>query len=60
MSVAPWRTAGVGTTPRAVTAYGGAILLRDVMSAVGLVDEVDANLGLKQRTRGLTDGQRAR
>ena len=57
MSVAPWPTAGVGTTPRAVTAYGGATLLRDVMTTVGLVDEVDANLGLKRRARGLTEGQ---
>src|SRR5262249_3897922 len=57
MSVAPWPTVGVGTTSRAVTAHGGATLLRDVMSAVGLVEEVDANVGLKQRGRGLTEGE---
>ena len=57
VSVTPWPTAGVATTSRSVTAYGGATLLRDVMSAVGLVEEVDANVGLKQRARGLTEGE---
>ena len=57
MSVTPWPTAGVATTSRSVTAYGGATLLRDVMSAVGLVGEVDSTVGLKQRARGLTEGE---
>ena len=57
MSVAPWPTVSVATTSRAVTAHGGATLLRDVMSAVGLVETVDATVGLKQRARGLSEGQ---
>jgi hypothetical protein len=57
MSIDPWPTVDVGTTSRAVTAHGGATLLRDVMSAVGLVGEVDATVGLKLRARGLSEGQ---
>jgi len=40
-----------------VTAYGGAVLLRDVMATLGLVGEIDATLGLKKRCRGLSEGQ---
>jgi Transposase DDE domain group 1 len=47
----------VGTTRRAVTAHAGAVLLRDVMQVVGLVSTTDACLGLKQRARGLSEGQ---
>lgn len=47
----------VGTTRRAVTAHAGAVLLRDVMEVVGLVSTTDACLGLKQRARGLSEGQ---
>jgi DDE family transposase len=57
VSVDPWPIVGVGTTARAVTAHGGAVLLRDVMSAVGLVDEVDAAVSVKIRDRGLSEGQ---
>lgn len=57
MSVAQSPSVTVGTTQRAVTAYGGAVLLRDVIAALGLVSEVDATLGLKQRRRGLSEGQ---
>jgi hypothetical protein len=47
----------VGSTARSITSYGGAVLLRDVMSAVGLVTTVDETVGLKQRARGLSEGQ---
>jgi hypothetical protein len=57
VSVDPWPSVGVATTSRAVTAHGGAVLLRDVMSAVGLIDEIDGALVLKQRARGLSEGQ---
>lgn len=57
MSVHPWPAVGVGTTSRAVTAQAGAVLLRDVMSAVGLVDEVGTWVSLKSRARGLSEGQ---
>jgi hypothetical protein len=45
----------VGTTDRAVTAYGGAELLRETARAVGLAEEVAACLSLKQRARGLSE-----
>lgn len=57
MSVAQQPTVTVGTTQRAVTAYGGAVLLRDVMATLDLVGEVDATVGLKKRCRGLSEGQ---
>ena len=57
VSVAQPPTVTVGTTQRAVTAYGGAVLLRDVMATLDLVGEVDATLGLKKRCRGLSEGQ---
>jgi hypothetical protein len=47
----------VGTTRRAVTAHAGAVLLRDVMDAVGLVSTTDDCLRLKRRDRGLSEGQ---
>jgi hypothetical protein len=47
----------VESTSRALSAYGGAVLLRDVMAVLGVVGEVDACLGLKQRARGLSEGQ---
>jgi hypothetical protein len=56
MSLDPWPTVSVGTTSRAVTAQAGAVLLRDVMSAVGLVEEIDATVGVKHRARGLSEG----
>jgi hypothetical protein len=56
VSVAQWPKVTVATTQRSVTAYGGAVLLRDVMATLGLVDEVDATLGLKKRCRGLSEG----
>jgi len=38
-----------------VPAYGGAVLLRDVMApTLGLVREVDVTVGLKKRRRGLS------
>lgn len=45
----------VETTTRAVTAYGGAELLRATARAVGVAGAVDASVSLKQRARGLTD-----
>lgn len=45
----------VGTTDRAITAFGGAELLREVGRAVGLADALDGCLSLKKRARGLSD-----
>lgn len=45
----------VGTTSRAVTAYGGAELLREAARAVGAAEALDAALTLKKRARGLSD-----
>lgn len=47
----------VGTTERAITAYGGAELLREAARVVGLADAVEASLLLKQRDRGLSEAQ---
>lgn len=47
----------VGTTDRAITAFGGAELLREVGRAVGLETALDDCLRLKKRARGLTDTQ---
>jgi hypothetical protein len=57
VSVDPWPSAGVATTAQAVTAYGGAVLLRDVTTAAGPVEEVDATVGPKRRARGLSERQ---
>ncbi len=45
----------VGTTDRAITAFGGAELLREAGRVVGLARELDDCLTLKKRARGLTD-----
>ncbi len=45
----------VETTSRAVTAYGGAELLRATARAVGVANAVEASVSLKQRARGLSD-----
>jgi Transposase DDE domain group 1 len=45
----------VGTTGRAVTAFGGAELLRATARAVGVGDAVDGSVSLKKRARGLSD-----
>ncbi|MFN2607719.1 MAG: IS1380 family transposase [Acidimicrobiales bacterium] len=45
----------VGTTDRAITAFGGAELLREAARAVGLAVEMDEWLRLKKRARGLSD-----
>jgi Transposase DDE domain group 1 len=47
----------VGTTSRAVTAYGGAELLRATARAVGVADAVETSVSLKRRARGLSDSQ---
>jgi len=47
----------VGTTDRAITAYGGAELLRETMRAVGLADAVDTFVHVKQRQRGLSEAE---
>ncbi|MBO0691733.1 MAG: IS1380 family transposase [Acidimicrobiaceae bacterium] len=57
MSVDPWPAVRVESTARALTAYGGAVLLRDVMRVLRIVEEVDACVGLKRRARGLSEGQ---
>ncbi len=45
----------VATTERAITAFGGAELLREAGRAVGLAGELDDSLKLKKRARGLSD-----
>ena len=47
----------VGTTRRAITAHGGAVLLRAAMGAVGLAAAVDAHVHLKRRARGLSESE---
>lgn len=47
----------VETTSRAVTAYGGAELLRATARAVGVTDAVEASMSLKKRARGLSDAE---
>ena len=47
----------VGTTSRAITAHGGALLLRETMRAVGLEPAIEAHLHLKQRDRGLSEAE---
>lgn len=45
----------VATTGRAITAHGGAMLLREAMRAVGLGPAIEAHVHLKQRARGLSE-----
>lgn len=45
----------VSSTDREITAYGGAVLLRETARAVGLSDAVEQHLHLKQRDRGLSE-----
>jgi Transposase DDE domain group 1 len=47
----------VATTNRAITAHGGAILLRETMRAVGLAPAVEAYVRLKHRCRGLSEAE---
>jgi Transposase DDE domain group 1 len=47
----------VEITSRAVTAYGGAELLRATARAVGVADAVAASVSLKKRARGLSDAE---
>jgi hypothetical protein len=47
----------VETTDRSLTAYGGAELLRTTARALGIADELDSCMTLKQRARGLSDAQ---
>jgi hypothetical protein len=47
----------VGTTSRAVTAYGGAELLCATARAVGVGEAVEASVLLKKRARGLCDAE---
>jgi hypothetical protein len=46
-----------GTTSRAITAYGGAELLRETMRVVGLEEAVAEHVHLKNRARGLSEAQ---
>lgn len=45
----------VETTSRALTAYGGAELLRETARALGVAEEIGRCLSLKQRARGLSE-----
>jgi len=47
----------VETTSRAVTAYGGAELLREAARAVGLVQAVESAVSVKRRARGLSEAE---
>ncbi|MGQ0802912.1 MAG: IS1380 family transposase [Actinomycetota bacterium] len=47
----------VGTTRRAITAHGGAVLLREAMRVVGLGEAVGAHVHLKRRARGLSEAE---
>jgi hypothetical protein len=47
----------VGTTDRAITAFGGAELLREAVRAVGLGEALADCLRVKKRARGLSDAQ---
>jgi hypothetical protein len=47
----------VETTGRALSAYGGAELLRETARAVGLAEEVDRCVSVKQRDRGLSEAE---
>jgi hypothetical protein len=47
----------VGTTDRAITAYGGAELLRETLRAVGVAAAVDAHVHVKERARGLSEAE---
>jgi hypothetical protein len=57
VSVDRWPVVGVEVTSGAITARGGAVLLRDVMAALDVAGEVNDCVGLKQRRRGLSEGQ---
>jgi hypothetical protein len=47
----------VSTTGREITAYGGAVLIRQAAKAVGLARALGRHLRLKKRARGLTEAQ---
>lgn len=47
----------VETTERALTAYGGAELLRQAARAVGVFEEIDACVSVKERARGLSEAE---
>jgi hypothetical protein len=47
----------VETSSRAVTAYGGGELLRATARAVGVAEAVGSSVSLKERARGLSDGE---
>lgn len=47
----------VEPTDRALTAYGGAELLRETARAVGLGEHVERCVGVKRRARGLSEAQ---
>jgi Transposase DDE domain group 1 len=47
----------VGTTRRAITAHGGAVLLRAAMRVVRLAAAIDAHVQLKRRARGLREAE---
>jgi hypothetical protein len=45
----------VGTTSGAITAYGGAELLRETMRVVGVAGAMAEHVHLRQRARGLSE-----
>ena len=47
----------ISSTDREITAYGGAVLLRETARAVGLQSAVERNLRLKRRDRGLSEAE---
>ena len=47
----------ISSTDRDITAFGGAVLLRETARAVGLREAVERDLHLKQRDRGLSESE---
>ena len=47
----------ISVTDREITAFGGAVLLRETARAVGLAEAVERHVHLKQRERGLSEAE---
>lgn len=47
----------ISSTDREITAFGGAVLLRETARAVGLAGAVERHLHLKERDRGLSEAE---
>lgn len=47
----------ISSTDREITAFGGAVLLRETARAVGIANAVERHVHLKQRERGLSEAE---